>query len=377
MNISKLPSKTLQELAFRCGLSQSGTKAILAGRLQAAAHEYKPLPPDSRILSIDLGLRNFAFSLLTLPSSSPLCAKHTGKIPVGKAKGLVTLHAWKHINLLLDHDKTTENVDDPFSPARMSLRAIDLVREHLLPLRPTHVLIERQRFRSANRAAVLEWTIRVNTLEAMLYAAFATLRTFERGAASWEGDLIGVPPQRVTKYLIGEGQGQGDGGMGQDLVVEGKIVPLPISSSDGNISSGDHDGGSPSGRIKFKEAKSKAAEAVEIQRDEGKSRPKRATKADHKLQKIQLLESVFRREPSTIELGNREVSLMAEAFTGVADNDQKQKKPSRRRSVKEVGDGLETGTWTKRDDLCDCLLQGVVWLEWQKNIEVLRKTVFT
>ena len=78
----------------------------------------------------------------------------------------------------VDADAESGTEPDPFSPASLARVTTALVRDALLPLRPTHVLIERQRFRSAGHAAVQEWTLRVNTLEAMLHAALRTVREY-------------------------------------------------------------------------------------------------------------------------------------------------------------------------------------------------------
>ena len=55
----------------------------------------------------------------------------------------------------------------------MAQIALNFIQTHILPQNPTHILIERQRFRSSSSPAILDWTIRVNTLEAMIYAILA------------------------------------------------------------------------------------------------------------------------------------------------------------------------------------------------------------
>ncbi|KAK0651616.1 mitochondrial resolvase Ydc2 [Cercophora newfieldiana] len=309
MSLSNLSAKALHRLATHCGLSKNGTKAILTARLQSAALNYSPLPPSARILSIDLGLRNFAFSLLTVPPSSPLNPSSPKPSPNPKStkkQPLVTLHAWRHINLLEQQQKENKNEkespntndnddDDPFAPPSMSHRAVSLILQHLLPLNPTHILIERQRFRSGGQAAVQEWTLRVNTLEAMLYASLATIKALN--IKKWNGQLLAVPPSRVVKYLVG------DEGVGERLLLERML------------------------------------------------------------------------EAGGLELASEEVRAMATAFREAGQKKgRKGKKGEEDVSVAEEV-GLDTGTWTKRDDLTDCLLQGIVWLEWHRNVDEMKRTV--
>ncbi|SPQ20435.1 b40b04f9-dc7e-414f-94f4-fc5e559071d6 [Thermothielavioides terrestris] len=219
----KQPAATLQALCASCGLKKSGTKAALVQRLRRAARRLQPLPPTARILSIDLGLRNFAFCLLSPAAQQPPASPPQQP---ASSPAIITspvhLHAWHRLDLTLPSTRTPpppeadqtkgtqepnpdreelerrdreeveeEGDDDEFSPAALAALALRLATTHLLPLRPSHVLIERQRFRTAGGAAIFEWTLRVNTLEAMLHAVLATLRRGRRsgiGARAGAGD---------------------------------------------------------------------------------------------------------------------------------------------------------------------------------------------
>lgn len=97
---------------------------------------------------------------------------------------------------------------ESFTPATLAPIANHIITSILLPLRPTHILIERQRHRSGGGAAVLEWTFRVNMLESMLYAVLATLRArSEPGRTSECGngvetfpEVLPMDPKRVSGY---------------------------------------------------------------------------------------------------------------------------------------------------------------------------------
>lgn len=91
---------------------------------------------------------------------------------------------------------------ESFTPATMSLTAYKLLRNRLLLLDPKYILIERQRFRSMGAGNVLEWTLRVNMLEAILHAVLCTLK--EEGI--FKGEVIAISPGQASNYwLNGDG----------------------------------------------------------------------------------------------------------------------------------------------------------------------------
>ncbi|KAK0626330.1 mitochondrial resolvase Ydc2 [Immersiella caudata] len=346
------PAQILQSLASRCGISKSGTKALVKERLKDAALNTTTLSPSARILSIDLGLRNFAFSLFTVPPTSPLLSPSapqpfTTKKPGGKQTPreppLITLHAWRHIDLvsaLIDNlppPPTTPTKPDPndnpshtseppdttvppsptFTPSTLAPLTITLILTHLLPFQPTHILIERQRFRSGSAAGVLEWTLRVNTLESMLHASLTTIKALN--PSLWSGELIAVPPQRVVRYLNGEGllERWGD----EEVMRDGAAV-VPEA-------------------------------------------PKRPSAREVKQKKVDLVEELLC--GGRVEIGNDEVLGMVELFRR-----QEKKKMGRKKKEQKKKEEEEDASLRKKDDLSDCLLQGMVWFEWQRNIKEMR-----
>ncbi|KAK0704825.1 mitochondrial resolvase Ydc2 [Lasiosphaeris hirsuta] len=321
---AKLPAKVLQAIAFQCGLAQAGTRPVLAERIQTAAREFQPLTPDARILSIDMGLRNFAFSLLSPPKPPPL----TQHPSTNKPTPLAHLHAWKRIDLLRLSAAADSQASDDFTPSTMAARAVALVQSRFLPLAPTHVLIERQRFRSGGASGVLEWTLRVNTLEAMLYAAFTTLRA----VGAWDGQLVAVPPSRATRFMVGEGE-VGVGGVLLGLEAEGEGVGAKMKQ------------------------------------------------ADSKKLKIDLLGRCLE-GGRVIELEGAQVKKAVDDFLegrAKTATGRSRVKPTETSVKKKKGETVvksEAGAiLTKLDDLSDSLLQGVAWLEWQRNIGRLHETV--
>lgn len=298
----------LKALAYQCGISSSGTKAVLTSRL---LHEIRPAPGHAcqpslsnpvRILSIDMGIRNLAFCLLDLPAAS---------------KGLPAVTAWQRIAVSsapTANSSTESPIATPkevFDPPTLSLLAYNLLANTLLPLAPTHILIERQRFRSMGRAQILEWTVRVNMFESILYAILYTLR--ERSL--WTGAVIPIAPGKVGPFWL--------------------------------------------------DADADLARAIER---ETKTRNTKNAKLLNKGAKIDLVKS-WLEAGEMIDIKTDDVKSTAEAYL-----EKWYRLPGRKRSkipeeVKKPakvvkGDAEEMG---KLDDLADCLLQGMAWLQWEKN----------
>lgn len=310
-----LTAKSLQATSLHCGLPLTGSKPALISNLRAAASTPTTLTPTSRILSIDLGLRNLAFALLT-PTPTP--KKHN-----------LTLHAWTRLDLLPPGDDLAKPTTHDFSPPSIASLAVSLLHTHLLPLSPTHILIERQRFRSGGAAPVLEWTLRVNALETALYAALATLR--HRGV--WGGEVVCVPPQRASRFLVGDGMGDGEGGVLWEGGEGGRLLLR-----------GEVEGVEETGKKQVTGSKAM------------------------KLAKIRLVEASLR-EGKAVGLGTDEVKEAVRRF--LAAGETKGRRKGGKKAHREAG--VEADDSKKRDDLADCLCQGVAWLQWQRNLEELKQ----
>lgn len=295
----KISSAQLKSLARLCGKSRSGTKAAIQERIVNDLQDFKPLAAGTRVLSIDLGIRNLAYSLLEVPGideSSESSTTKRGRKKKQEALSPTTpplsiLHAWERLALIPKAPKvakskkkskaypvadstadgpasqskrkskkaaestvdekaaaeavvaaavaeatkdpsTTPVLFEDFSPARLSLLAVHLITDRLLPLRPDVVIMEQQRFRSNGGSAVFEWTLRVNSLECMLYAVFATMRSLGK----WpDGRLEGVVARNVQEFMIAQ---EGTGAMeemdtGDNKKLKKDIVGRMLQRRDG------------------------------------------------------------------------------------------------------------------------------------------------
>lgn len=176
-------------------------------------------------MSIDMGIRNLAFAFLTSRITQGVAAKIAFEKPA--------LHQWKRVSLMgvdslasgtetnsldqavHDSDCSTPNAAmtaESFEPSQMAVHAYTFAK-YCASLKPTHVLIERQRFRSAGHSAVQEWSLRVGMLEAMLYA---TIRTLTAERLLMDTTVEPMLPMRVNKYWFKD----------QDIPATGKQAKL-------------------------------------------------------------------------------------------------------------------------------------------------------
>lgn len=181
---SKLKAKDLKRLCSLLGLNISGNKPTLLAQLSSIPTT--PVTP-ARILSIDMGIRNLAYCIVDATTTPPTVEKWTRTaVPLfptltAVGAGAVSLRAYAEAT----HTLATSMLTD-FGPL-------------------SHILIERQRWRSGGASSVLQWTIRVNTLEAMLHSALYTMQA----AGRWsEGRFESVDPGRVARLWVPEREGR-------------------------------------------------------------------------------------------------------------------------------------------------------------------------
>ncbi|KAK3684036.1 mitochondrial resolvase Ydc2 [Podospora appendiculata] len=331
--LNALKAANLQHMLVQCGLNKSGTKLDMYHRLRLAAKHYEPVPATARVLSIDMGIRNLAFSLLSPAAPSNPQSEQAGNRKKSKSGSLVkepllaTIHKWRRLSLSpVEANAVEGDTKEDFSPGAMAQMAVTLVQDVLLPLRPTHVLIERQRFRTAGGSSILEWTVRVNTLEAMIYAIFTTLRSLKL----WDGKLIPITPMRVGSYLV-------EGSVEEAApVVEAKMVPKVMKLKQQKVSL----------LASWIEAETKLefpleTQAKEMAHDFLGNWNKAVSRKNERLEKVKATAKPEAGEPRKGTKGANEATYAA---------------------------------IRKLDDLSDSLLQGVAWLQWQENIGGLIQT---
>lgn len=336
--LSRLTLIQLRRVAFLIGAPTSGTKTLLATQIQRELQDIsfidtrangKKLQPDLMIstkklsiISIDMGIRNLAYAHLLADSLMVGQPATRSELPQYSRP---TLAGWKRVVISGDPVGTrtpvkrkakpkwasdmiptlssdTEEVmaDDhlpkvdkeAFDPATFAKYAYDFIKNIMDTHRPTHVLIERQRFRSGGASAVQEWTIRVGVFEGMLHAVLMTLSEEQELPISVQS----IDPARVTRYWVERRDGQRSQRVGSrkdskkaKIDIVGRSLQVP-SAALVDVSANQHD-------------------------------------------------------PS--------VNTVVEAFLA-------RWKPTR--YEKKIGSTTDV---VKLDDLSDCFLQGIAWLNWQ------------
>ena len=208
--LTKLKLDQLQRLAIKIGTPCSGTKPV---RIQAIQHGINatretaarktPRQPLS-VISIDMGVRNLAYC--HLKTSWPTHESGTNRIEILQWKRLnmeasLPAQSQEELELGPGRLRTSSKLkakSESYDPATYASRAHAFVTHILKSYRPTHVLIERQRFRSGGQAAVQEWSIRVGVFEAMLYAVFTTMMAEKHHSCQ----VVPILPQQVNRFWL-------------------------------------------------------------------------------------------------------------------------------------------------------------------------------
>jgi len=438
--LEALKATQVRQLAFLAGLDSSATKTQLVDRLPhllsvpRLPHVTHKDKKTLRVLSIDMGIRNLAYCVLDVPVSafagrkdnrdaksaatitpSPstskkkessidvfsTCIPSPSPTTAPSILHSLTLSAWQRTSinpeslnlpsqllLTISHAPSTSTPKTPPPPPPPSTEAFDpplfarlayaLVRHTLLPHTPDVILIERQRYRSAGSPAILEWTVRVNMFESMLHSVLETLRSEQRRSCAGgrdEGfpDVWPVNPKKVTGFWASGGEVEGG-----DLSV--------------TATTGQEKGKRVVRKAKeMKEVKIAIAERWLVGTAGGGGGLKCAAVA--RGTRGSFLDARGRKkgrgggggaavfddgDVDLVEDDVEELNTGVEAQAGEEDDGDV--------NVGDVVPDRQSGGNTKDkkaaklsklDDLADCLLQGVAWMQWEVNrrriLEVLRQ----
>ncbi|KAL4927165.1 uncharacterized protein BDV17DRAFT_267668 [Aspergillus undulatus] len=376
---------------------------------------------EIRILSIDMGIRNLAFAVLGvkgLDSDSDLTEagflnelvgphslledekeKEKGKGRKGKGTSLeLTLRAWRRVSLPMDRgfssDEFTRYLDGPgpgpgpgleaaepsprpsaeeeenalsesggkgkgrkdkakekekhtFSLQVYATHAHSMLTTLLARYNPTHVLIERQRFRSGGGSAVQEWSLRVGMFEGMLWAVLHSLRMLQHVQQGASASASASRP--------GQGQGQEPRVIAIEPSRVGRFwAPSTTTSSADPGANTDTVSGEETGTKKKKKKSTTSSR-------EGK-----------KL-KIDLVGSWLENDTFSLSAGDGTqewvdgyMAKWKKSSTSKSRSKSKSKSKSTLESKKKETDSAAPDI-TKIDDLADCLVQGITWLEWERT----------
>jgi len=288
-----------------------------------------------------MGIKNLAFCVCDVSLyETANSGKDIGKL--SRSKASLAVVDWKRIAAVAfeaihpNGSEPTEaqqlpassgNLHDPYSPAALSHTAHHVIKS-LLAYKPNVILIERQRWRSGGGAAVQEWTLRVNTLEAMFWGILTSTKLQGYGSSAQASqantcefpDVWGVFPARVAQFWAGAAPEKTSSGWRRKVEKKDKITVVKRW-------------------VEEEQSVSSCSASTSAQR--------------------------------TFDLSfSHEAKATLETFTS----------SPRRRSSRSRGSGLSEQAVTedsaaaltpvqrgKVDDLADCLLQAAAWTQWEIN----------
>ncbi|KAL4785720.1 mitochondrial resolvase Ydc2 [Aspergillus varians] len=243
------------------------------------------------LVGAEAGVESLDADVDTSSSSSPAAA--------GKGKKAQALSKGK------DKDKDKQKI--PFSLPIYATHAHSVITALLARYNPTHVLIERQRFRSGGGSAVQEWSLRVGVFEGMLWAVLHSLQQQQQKQTGSSPSVIAIEPARVGRFLALHSSISSSGSTG---------VQTKTSSREG------------------------------------------------KKLKIDLVGSWLENEAFLIH-DSGGVQEWMDGYMAKWKKSSKLNSKSKSKSKSEDG-GAVVADIGKLDDLADCLVQGVTWLEWER-----------
>lgn len=374
--------KAVQEVLQRIGEASAGTKDVVQNRLLTKVMSRKilqPAPPrgsakgkTSRILSIDMGIKNLAY-----------CVADVKKPAFPRATTSMDFLTWRRLDLgeafreygmnssggavaSLENEKEPEaqGDEDLYTPENLSRMGYWFLNKVLDEWNPDVILVERQRWRSAGSPTIQQWTVRVNTLEAVMWTVITALKAERKKSFDWQ--MYAVDPKRVGHFWL-----------------DGVALPSPARTS------------------KMKTPKSNPGSeddedmTAALADENGVSTKKLTRSKAEKRAKIHLLRTwLDAKHPSTAPSLNKTTNdedphpnisftfsktLRSDSSSLAADatrqallyaTDTPSERAKRTQSMKY------TEAYVKKvDDITDCFLQAAAWVAWDENLRRLQPEV--
>lgn len=378
-----LTSKALQALLTRIGSASSGTKSTLLQRFQRQLPRPYNFHPQSaqngpqrepwsrkiRLMSIDMGIKNLAFCDAEI------------SYPASTAKSKQSLEAsmnvlrWKKLDLVEgtrarngqsalvnteENAGAAEEDTSQFSPSVLSKTAYKFITEEVLSVNPDIVLIEKQRWRSGGGSAVQQWTVRVNTLEAMLWAVLETVKrtrqcsvTEREARTTKDFEVRAVDPKRVGQYWLSQHakalEEREEEALAYDMSALSKSAEEPDDLED-----------ETDAKATKKPSRSKAEKSAKIA-------ILRSWLAGDAMSTIPSTPSSMPHITFSIDPG-AESTRQALMPKVKAIRRKKTSKTSKTSSMDvELVEDMPAAEIRKLDDITDCFLQAAAWVAWESN----------
>ncbi|KAL5428501.1 hypothetical protein PMIN07_007494 [Paraphaeosphaeria minitans] len=372
--------KAVREVLQRIGEASTGTKEVVQNRLLTRVVSRKipqtNRPRDgeerktSRILSIDMGIKNLAYCVADVEKPTSTLDTTNMNFLTWSRLDLGEAFREHDMSFLGDGVKTLAKKaelegrgdEDLYTPENLSRMGHWFLCKVLDDWNPDIILIERQRWRSAGSPTIQQWTVRVNTLEAALWAVMTALTMERKRYFDWR--MHAVDPKRVGHFWL-----------------DGVALPAPPRAN------------KPKGS-KSKASSGENEETTGALDGEEAVTPKKLTRGKaEKKAKIQLLRAWLDSEHPSTALATSSVTSASETpYPNINFTFCRHERPG---SPSYGADGTRqallyaTDTPSERaertryyeayvkkvDDITDCFLQAAAWAAWDDNLRRLEPEV--
>lgn len=366
--LTQLQSWHLKRLASLTGVASAGSKRETLSILNHSLVQPRLPHPDARILSVDMGVKNLAFCLLEVRQKQWDNPLDIARSQTSGDQHPLVLTEWKRLDIsrqllrlavnrtgrgitgIDDESSSAQDNAEPkaielsssekanmYAPSNLCKVAYTLASE-FIKYKPDVILIERQRFRSGGAPAILEWTVRVNMLESMLWASLETLRHEHDGTPIAKfPSVTETSPRRIGSFWLTKDR-------------EGPIVPIDILS-----------------------------QLPTTKRKEDVSAASSAKRSLEKKDKISLARRWLGSKGGQLSF-DLSLAPLVSMFLGPSTSENS--KPRRKKTAakpieaeqtvvaQDISLNDKTGAMArsdKLDDLADCLVQGVTFALWEEN----------
>ncbi|EOD50792.1 putative dna-binding sap protein [Neofusicoccum parvum UCRNP2] len=385
-----LTSAHIKTLLARIGSGVGGTKPELTQRLHSDLDvpKLQNETKTSRILSVDMGIRNMAFCVCDVS------VKHGGKKPSAKPSVKLDVLAWEPISVSdLALQEEASSSSDPanllssqisqqgkesFRPSILSRTAYALLKRKFLPYAPQTILIEQQRYRTNASSAIQEWTYHVNMLEGMIWAILETLKQESSGRlpttaakAQRFPSVFPVSPARVAAFWMDNselGRAIRDESLGGATRRASSRSRSAAAEAEEDAGSGEEDEAGSGARPAKKMSKTKVEKKVKIKlveqwllQNAGDAAATSGSDRD-----VQL-------SFGTPEAGGMRDTFLAKLSKPAKGGGRKKKATATTAALAEAPAPAQAAGHSppadpkKLDDLADCLLQAAAWAQWESN----------
>lgn len=306
------------------------------------------------MVSIDMGIKNLAFCEVDVDYSGGDATKPM--MNVIKWDKLNLADATQQLRQPLPNPPSSiktkaededEDEVDPYSLSVLSKTAHDFITRTVLAGDPDIILIESQRWRSGGGSAIQQWTVRVNTLEAMLWTTLHTIQVEYKAhdpkpkihGPRRDYETFGVDPKRVGQFWLGQHAqaiAEREGKAASEVGIDGLL---------------------------------------EDEREKNSTKKIPRSKAEKKA-KIAVLRSWLATEPASTAFTTPtsapkisfNIGLGATAAREALALPSAGKAPKKKVKVGEEGGVTLAGKDMKKlDDITDCFLQAAAWIAWESN----------